>query len=53
MSGWQLITLLSCLANTIALIYWQIANEVRLDVHELQIKDIIRENKRKANVEKE
>jgi len=32
-TGWQLITLLGTLCNTACLLYWQRANETRLDIH--------------------
>lgn len=37
MNGWQLFTLLVVLLDTVALIYWQHANEKRLDLHKKQI----------------
>jgi len=47
MSGWQLVTLLAALFNTGALVYWQRANERRMDAHwermqnlQAQIKDL-------------
>ena len=33
MTGWQLVTLLAMLTNTASLVYWQRANEARLDIH--------------------
>lgn len=33
MTGWQLVTLLGTLLNTACLLYWQRANETRLDIH--------------------
>lgn len=33
MTGWQLVTLLAALFNTGAILYWQNANERRLDYH--------------------
>ena len=33
MTGWQLVTLLAMLTNTASLVYWQRANEARLDLH--------------------
>ena len=33
MTGWQLVTLLAMLTNTVSLVYWQRANEARLDLH--------------------
>jgi hypothetical protein len=36
-TGWQLVTLLAALFNTGAIVYWQRANEARLDMHAKQI----------------
>lgn len=33
MTGWQLVTLLAALFNTAAILYWQHANERRMDAH--------------------
>jgi hypothetical protein len=49
MTGWQLVTLLAMLTNTVSLVYWQRANEARLDLHwklilalQAQIKTLLR-----------
>lgn len=47
MNGWDLITLLAALFNTLMLLYWQKANETRLDMHRDSISDLFEERERR------
>lgn len=45
MTGWQLVTLLATLFNTGALVYWQRANEQRLDLQWERLRDLQKQTK--------
>lgn len=45
MNGWQLVTLLAALFNTGAIVYWQRANETRMDLQWERLRDLQKQTK--------